>query len=110
MHACAGLQRSFVWEPVGRRIIGRITVHFAGGRYGLWRFCGPTLSPGRIPSRRRNGRMTMSQQSSPLALTGRAIVVWMAVVFAGVVTGAAVLYAPDGRHFTTGILWVVGCF
>src|SRR5262245_16015876 len=48
--------------------------------------------------------------SSPLALTGRAIVVWMAVGFAGVVTGAAVLYAPDGRHFSTGILWVVGCF
>src|SRR5689334_2213004 len=52
----------------------------------------------------------MSSYSSPLALTGRAIVVWMAVGFAGVITGAACLYAPDGRHFATGILWVVGCF
>lgn len=41
--------------------------------------------------------------------TDRTLIAWLAVGFTALVTAAGVVYAPDGSHLSSGILWIVGC-
>ena len=53
--------------------------------------------------------MARSQgQGSAASATGGTSV-WPAMLFVAGATAAAILFTPAGKHFTVGILWVVGC-